>query len=361
VKGWRIACLLLVASARPLWPDQIEDAARDLARKIATVPGYNRPGTLSVRNQSSLSADDASRIRHVLETELGRSPRAGSDVRVTLSENFRGLLWVGEVRRGEDRAVVFLAPPRPATRTAGKVTLTSTLIQTLAEPILDVAFTRDRAYIVLTPSRIIIFRDRVPRESMVITPATPLPRDPRGRLQLGEDSFQAYLPGIACSGSMQPSPAMECRTGDAPWPLDGVRAAMASGRNFFAAEGAPFYSVADTGRYRLFAGLDRQVRVRDSAGNLVKTVPEWGSDIAAIDTACGKALALATGPGDDDAADFVQAYEIIEAQPQPRGDPLRFPGRVTALWRSGASVVAVVHNPTNDQYAAYDLAIACSP
>src|SRR5262249_48173420 len=130
------------------------------------------------------------------------------------------------------------------------------------EQILDIAFPSG-AMLVLSPSQVTLYTRAGGqwelRQSLRLTPGHPWPRDLRGRLRVNGAAFEAYLPGIACKGAVEPGLTMECRTSDEPWVLESGSHAMLLGnfvapRNYF--DGrivtqtglhrtvAPFYSAA---------------------------------------------------------------------------------------------------------------------
>ena len=327
--------------------------ARELARRV-------RPdvASLTVRNLSSLPAAAVADITRTLETELRvRSNRPGAIVSVTLSENVKSYLWVAEIRRGEDREVAMLAVDRPdaPAATPAPVAIAKKLLWEQEKPILDAA-TVESMLIVLDSASVSFYRDRQLTQSLPIPGWRPMPRDPRGRLIIERDSFRAFLPGIICTGSLSPA-AMSCGESNAPWPLDGVTAELAPGRNYFTAPrlGA-FFSAASLAKFQIVAGLDGRARIYDNTLGEVSALTGWGSDIAAIENGC--AQILATRPGDAGEPDAVQAYDLSG---RSAGDPATLPGPVVALWRSGrkGEAVAVARNAETGRYAAYSLVITC--
>jgi hypothetical protein len=327
--------------------------ARELARKIR-----QDVTSLTVRNASSLSTAEVDVITRTLETELRvRANRPGVTVSVTLSENVQSYLWVAESRRGEDREVAMLSvdrQPPPATATT-PVAIVKRLLWEQDNPILD-ATTVESLLIVLDPSSVSIYRDRQLTQSLPIPAWKPMPRDPRGRLLIDRDSFRAFLPGTICTGTLSPA-GMSCGESNAPWPLDGVAAELAPGRNYFTNPRlGSFFSVASSPKFQLVAGLDGDVRIYDNALGQVTASSGWGSDIAAIESPCIQILA--TRPSDSGESDSVQAYD---APGRSAGEPATFPGPIVALWRSlrKGEAVAVVRTSETGRYAAYSLAVTC--
>src|SRR5438552_2766143 len=82
--------------------------AQELARKISTRVDARAAILLTVRNMSSLGADEAAELRRE-GLQLVSSPRAGGKRRepdhvlVTLSENSQSYLWVAEIVRATEQ------------------------------------------------------------------------------------------------------------------------------------------------------------------------------------------------------------------------------------------------------------------
>jgi hypothetical protein len=241
----------------------------------------------------------------------------------------------------------------------------------------------DGTLLVLEPERVSVYAAGAggdPQRTFPIPAPSPRPRDLRGRLAVQGATFQAYVPGVACRGTLEPL-AMECRPGDNLWPLssgaafagygafrparnefDGVIATAAGGRVTV----SPFYSMALAGTAAeplwIFASPDGRAAVYNAA--LLPSgqhIPGWGTDIAGVEAPCGSGRqVLATKPGDVSEPDAVQAYEISGGHAAPVGIALDFPGPVTALWSSGSgAATAVVRDSKTGRYAAYTLAIGC--
>ena len=350
--------------ATPAGAQDLDSAAREFARKIAAATG-RQDVALTVRNTSSLPEADAARVTGVLAAELGVRARPGNDrvpVSVTLSENVQSYLWVAQIPQD----VVMLSVPRssrPATAPS-RVTIQKRLLWEQEKAILDAAMS-DSLLLVLDPASVSFFRERQLMQSLPVESARPMPRDPRGRLIVDRDSFRAFLPGVACSGSIRPAPSMTCLESTGPWPLDGGSGAeLAAGRNYFMeARLPPFFSTATLTGKRLIAGVDGRTRVYDGTLREVGQVSGWGSDIAAVEGGCGgERQVLATRPGESNEPDAIQLYDVDGRGGVPVSDPAAFPGPVVALWPSGRTgeAVAIARNAETGRYAAYSLAITCN-
>jgi hypothetical protein len=319
--------------------------ARDLARKINRQDIVN----VAIRNSSSLPETQVADVRRSIEAELRFRPRPGaegSSVNITLSENVDGYLWVAEILKAEQREVVFLNVPRPAgtpVPPAAVVTIEKKLIWEQEKPILDVAISGD-LLVVLDSTAVSFYRDRQMVSSFPIS--KPMPRDPRGKLEIEGSSFRAQLPGMVCWGTT--GATMSCTESSV---------GVVAGRNYFNVPPLPFYSVATLASVRMMAGVDGRAHLYDNSLRELRVIDGWGSDIAAVNSACGSGRQiLATKPGDAAEPDAIQSYEVVDTRVAPSGDPVTFPGPVTALWPT----VVVARNTETGRYAAYSLAITCS-
>jgi hypothetical protein len=186
---------------------------------------------------------------------------------------------------------------------------------------------------------------------------------------------------LSCRESAGPWPfasqlAENVRTGDELRVSTGeAKAVFDSARNFFTGEvvasnGKPikvgaFYSAATLPRpsYTLWllAGVDGKIHQYDGMSDRpVASAGNWGSDIVAVDGACGR-FVMASANADATSADTLRVYEVVDREPAEVGAPLEFAGPVTSLWNSPdrTSATAVVHNLKSGQYEAYILSSGC--
>jgi hypothetical protein len=396
LRHWSAAlCVLLLACTLPAAAADWSQPAGQLAREIAAITG---PGaaTLTVRNASSLPAGEVQVIRRALETQLRAggvrvvTANGAAEVRVTLSEDLQGYVWVAEVQQGSDTRVAMVSAARAqAAGTAARspvMSLRKTLLWSQDAPILDVAVLpagSEQQMLVLDPAGVTLYRSAggqwQPVQALAIPHSAPWPRDVRGRLALRQDHlFDAYLPGVVCASSGGAPLAITCREGDDPWPLGSAQAAFfGASRNFFTGvltpgigkQGSvpPFFSAAALPRpaYTLwiFARTDGTVHATDGVNDLtLRGAADWGGDIVAVRTACGGgAQLLATGNGDGAAPDTVRAFEIADREPALVSAAVEFPGPLTALWPAADlhTAVAVARNLQTKKYDAFELSISC--
>jgi hypothetical protein len=388
VKSSAVLSALLILLPWHAWAaDDIAGAVGELARKTVALAGRGEPVSVSWRNLSPLSSGDFNLVRSAFDAALRAAGARLSeiapvvDARLTVSANPSQFLLVEEARKGDYAQVWIASWKRPATTGAPAgaiVTLEKKLVWEQEEQILDVVVLAG-GILVLSPSHVSLHRDTA-TQSVPLTPAQPWPRDLRGHLHVTGGAFKAYLPGVACSGAIEPSLTLECHPSDQAWTIDAdsrgaLLASFAPGRNHFdgrvwAPNGmrktlAPFFSAASTeenGRqYWLLAMLDGRTQIFDAAFDLVGSVAPWGSDLAATEAHCGGGWqTLATKPGDAREPDAVRAYGLVNRAPVPLSAPLDLPGPVTALWSLGGNAaLAVVADIATGRYQAYAITVNC--
>jgi hypothetical protein len=379
--------LSAVAQAASNWDSQ----AAQLAKQIVAISG---PGTasLSIKNNSSLAGEEIPAIRRALEVALRDSgvqlraeENAATALRVTLSENVRGWLWVAEVQQGSDTRVAMIEVQRQGgllqATPAQTVSLKKALLWSQPEPMMDAAVVKiglQEYLAVLESSRLVLYRTGTskPEAEQTLTISTSKTvRDPRGRLIVGSNHpIDVYLAGMACSSNASLPLSLSCKESDDPWPIGSQKAFFNSSRNYFTgamAPGlgrqiAPFYSAAELPRSNysvwVFAGVNGQFRAADKINDVplaASATRDWGSDIATLH-GCGNAtylMATSAGTGDQEA---MRAYEMTDRDPLPVSMPLEFAGPVTALWSNGAAATVVARNNRTNSYEAYSVTVACS-
>ena len=369
----------------------LNEAASELAAKILQAIKPREAATFSLENKSSLGAAGAATIRAKLEASHLKlaQPPTGADVRVTLSENFQGYVWVAEIANGAEKQVAVIALPRPETPNqeprAPLLTLAAERIWEQESPILDWTFVEKASgLLILETERLVLFRRD--GQTWTQTIATPVPavrtRDPRGHIALvaGTGGFTVYLPSGVCTGLADASLTLDCHAAPEPWPLEAggrqlADAEYAGDRNYFGGRVTigtseqilpPFYSFAalqqPSNPVWLFAGIDGVTRAYTPKLESVDSVPDWGSGVTSVITGCGNGWqALATGRGDETEPDSVRAYRFDGHGVLALSAPLDLSGAVTALWPApdGKTAHAVIHDMKTNRYAALRLDITC--
>jgi len=418
--------------------DNWTDAVSELAAKILSHSAPQGAVALSVRNVSSLSDEDVSQIRRELRSQLrsrgvrlAGARQASAEIPVTLSENLEGLVWIAEIQNGASHDVVMITVARPKpefTRPTEALSIRKVRIYEQADPVLDfvpldtlsVAPSAPpgtaAAALVLSLGAVSLYEKAVTgpneqvgtqawqlKQSAPLARSAPWPRDARGRLVIGPgNSFNVFLPGMKCSGTIAPALRLDCHEGDEPWPLGGTGALPPAGattspravayfavnRNFFdgrigfddgrETKAAPFFSAAaiPTGaagparggngaasdRLWLLTGLDGRAQLLNANAESVGSVEGLGSDVVSIQTGCHSGWqVLASGPGNSDDSDVIQAYEIVNRKAVAAGLPADFAGPLTALWplANGSEAVAIFHNLKTASYEVFRLSITC--
>jgi hypothetical protein len=363
--GWAI-----LATARAQNPSE---AATQLAARISSQLPRRATVSLEMHNQTA-TAFDLSTFRGALEEELRKAgllmtaTQPDTRVRVTISENARGLLLVAEMLSGENRAVVMLpwtAPPEAESKPRVKILRRPVLEQ--AEPVLDLLLLNSGSeLLVLSPAAVSSFH--LTEGKWVLTGvaalslARPPARDPRGRIETALEGMRVYLPGTTCTGTIQPALKFSCMPGNETWPAMrdlSLGARWMTDRNTLEFEGiqGTFYAAANG----WFSTADH--RIIDRAGNPLAAPEPLGSDLASVENACGSIpTVVASGAGTDPDRDQARAYEIADGHATPASEPLILPGPVTALWPAEApgQATLVIRNSKTGNYEASRLGLACS-
>ena len=391
VCGWLVIAISLLLPSS-LSSEDFTSAVSQFAWKIA-----NRvsPETVSltVRNQSSLDQASVSAIGTELQRQLQShgwklKNDAENSLAVTFAQNIRGYVWTAELTSGAAKQIIFFEVPRSkesGNASSGYIPLSRTLLISSDIPLLDAALLENKIaegshLLALTPNSVQLYMLQSSQWRLVQTQslgleATPS-RDLRGRIAPDQgNSFDAYLPGLHCTGVVTATLSVTCRFSDDPWPLSDDRrllAFYAANHNYFngvvsgtAAEGenaGPFYSAAILSDRVVYAGTDRQLRIFPFGDHGNSTVPtHWGSSIAAIQSSCQSDLILATAAGDFFSPDTMTAFRPSSLDFSAASEAIAFPGAVVSLKTSSdrQQGIAVVASPAGP-YEAYLLTARCS-
>ncbi len=317
-------------SPAPAQKSALDAPARELARRIAaSLPGGTRV-EIEVRNQSSLSEDDAASIRAALAGELsarglrtsGEGPSAASVV-VTLSENVQGYVWVAQIQHGDDSAVLLQSAPREATPAvpapeSQKIVLRKELLWSGPAHVLDAV---EPSPSDANPTRLFL---------LVLEGEEALVTDAAG-------SFRALVPAPPLSGR------------DARgriFPLPGESIGVTVGDSLCTIR---LQSPAQSTCQRPVAVLPAQ------------PLPGLGSGRLDAHLACGEDTSLATGPGDDTQPDFLRAFQMRGPELVALSAQLSFSGPVVSLVHDygTGTAMAIVRNLENGNYEVYRITAAC--
>jgi hypothetical protein len=365
-----------------------EQPAGALAEQVAGILG---PGQahLTIRNSSGISNDSLPAIRKLLEQDLKAhgvgvdDDESANSIRVTLSENARGRLWVAEVVEGNVTQVAMVqlsSDEEQHAKTASGLTLRKEALFRSNEPVLAALETAN-GLVVLEPEQI-VFETHGPdgwheQSRVSIGQKRPLPRDPRGiLLPEGGAAFEAWLAGTQCTGSYQPAPlpgqwTASCQPSDDPWPMAqyeqaavSVKAFFNGARNYFTGvitpnigvDTPPFYSAAwfpraAGGAALVVGGIDGKVRmIENGVSKQIAGTRDWGSDFAVIHSGCGAGAQIVASGSGEAAGDSFRAYDLPALEVIPASAPLDVGGTVMAFWPApdGESAFAVVRSAANE-------------
>ncbi len=352
------------------------EAAAQLAARIYSL--LQRPATVSLefQNLTALAPAESSSFRAALQEELRKvgleitaTVQPESRLRVTISENVRGLLFVATVTSGENRQVAMLpwtAPP-PA-EVKPRVKLSIHLIREQPEAVLDILLLDSGSQLlVLGAAKVSSYRlfsgKWSPSGIAGISWARPLPRDPRARIEIGPTGLRVFAPGTTCNGTLQPEFKLMCAPGNELWPVNPRDPALAArwltDRNLMESDSAKgqFY----TGAAGWLVHADG--RILNLAGEPVAGADGWGSELASIENPCGSGwMLLASQAGYADERDQIQAFEIAEGRAVSASEPIALPGPVMALWPAEipGQTTLVIRNSKTGNYEASRLGVACT-
>lgn len=368
--------------------------AADLAARIAEALGPG-PVRFTLTNLSAIPAEQLPTIRRLLEGDLrsGGISFGGADaanaLRVTLSENQAGGLWVAEVAEGSQAHVLMVAvDPAPDAHPVAKagITLHRDVIARGEDLLWNaspkgapasaqiLAFAQvNGGVVVLTPVRIGVFTKSAQgwseQSHADLGALHSASRDPRGTIVPSADgfAFDAFAPGVTCIGSLAAGASSwttHCHAGDDPWPLietapgQWIKAFYNAGRDSFTgvvtvAGGAaypPFYNAGllpgrPGGAAVLISAIDGKIALADSGQvKAVAGTRDWGSDFAVVAPGCGASAQVIVSSSGDGNGDSLRAFELPSLEAMPVSDALMLNGAAMALWPApdGKSALVIV-------------------
>ena len=321
----------------------LEDSAAAMARKIAAVLPAGQYVSCEIRNTSSLQPDEVARIDLALRVQLqnqgvqmSTSGAAETNLKVTLSENWKELIWTSEIRQGDTSRTVLLAVPRSgknqASSNAMHVTVRGEKVWEGPDRILDAAEVSDGNgkswFVLLQPASLVIQDLQTGSTATVdIASAQSLRRDAWGQLgsdQAGNAVWFAMLPQV-CKVDLETHSLPECL------PAAGAADGQAPTRFPFLMDVAPTSSPS----------------------------PGKGVELVIAPVCGGTNQFLATSARDDTQMDSLQVLQMEMSGPLAISGELEFPGPIVAIHTAPDAPRAIVRNLTTGYYEAYRLAISC--
>jgi hypothetical protein len=322
----------------------LEDSAREFAQKIAAALLSKENVSYEIRNLSSLQPGEVARMEQAFKTELkdrGAALASGAGpitIVVTLSENFKNLVWTGEIHQGNEPLVILLEVSRPSeNRTivaSMPVSIHSEKFWEGPERILDAGEISDGAgkswLVLLLPGGLrILDRQTGAKTVTEIISNQNASRDPWGNLGFVKsgNEFGLFLSPHFCSMNLETRNLSGCSPGDE------------SAGNSPASHFPVMIDVAPAGAPPAGKGTE-----------IVLGAPVCG----------GGSQFLATGARDYTQPDTLQLFELKSGVAAPASAELNFPGPVTALHSGSEAPRAVVKNLTTGNYEAYRLSFSCA-
>jgi hypothetical protein len=322
----------------------LEESAKDFAQKIvATLPAKENV-TYEIRNLSTSQPGEVSRIGQaflVAMKESGIMPASTggpATIVITLSENFRNLVWTAEIRQGDPASVVLLEVQRSVdtriTATSMPVSIHSEKFWEGPDRILDAGEISDGSgkswLVLLMRGGLRILDKQSGAETMTeIISNQSASRDPWGNLSFIKNGgeFGFFLAPRFCSINLATRILSGCSAGD-----DSSASSSAS-------------------------HVPVMIDVAPSGAPL----PGKGTEIVIGAPVCGGASQfLATGARDYTQPDSLQLFEMKPGGAAAISAELNFPGPITALHASSESPRAVVKNLSTGNYEAYRLSLSCA-
>ena len=372
------AVVLSASAAAPIGaqgPSQFGDLIPELASKIAAVlPAGSQ---VNVTVASPQGADDGGLAPASLAALLAarglRIVDAGAmaSISFSCSENLRERACLAEIRADDGRQIVTVTRAHNGLQDdrAMPVALELRPVFSQRAQILDVA-TIDRRLLVLDASALTVYeqtdgnwRSVQPRP---ISGSQVWPRDLRGRLTVGGDRVDVFLPGVACTGRLNPLD-VTCNTSRQPWPLGIENTGLEPARNYFSTpEGLAFYGAApfaDAGARWVVADRGGALQILDDARRVVATVGA-ADDVVALRARCGPDTYLVTASRTSNAegSDALRLSRPIGRRLIESASPFIVPGTLTALWATpDPTVVTVItHNVNAGRYDAFQASLSCT-
>jgi hypothetical protein len=385
-RGWLFLRLLLAVFlfSSPCLPhaDSLEDAARALARKVASSL-QSTTVSCTNRNLASLGETSYSALISSFQDELQRhgvkivAQQAAVKIVLTISKRPTDYLGVVQILRGDGAETIVESFDRIADANMGDsvpaLKLRKELMFDQYQPILDIH--SDDGFnhtLVLGLGDFSTFERRGDAWGLSESVHLPLAKIPErplsGSLAMGVDDLAAHLAEQACVFSMLALDRAKwsCKPESRADPNSSTSSARIWGK-----KSPPWTSAAslESGGHWIFviSGQDGVSRLYEDGPNPVASFSGWGSEVASVQSSCGIGWQLLISSSSDwTSNDSVTGVEFRERVAVPGTNPVEFPGPVISL-RSSLAVgkgptmaIAIVRNLHTGKYEAYVLSIACS-
>jgi len=373
------AALLLTSAATPIGAQrtsQFDDLIPDLASKIASVlPAGTQVNVTVVSPQGANDGGLApARVAALLTARGLRIVDAGAMTFISFScsENLRERACLAEIRADDRRQIVTVTRPHDARLQAARAMPIAIELRPLFSQrtqILDVA-TIDGRLLVLDPNAVTLYEQTNGSwrslQSRPISGSQVWPRDFRGRFSVSGERFDVFLPGVSCTGRVNPLD-LTCNTRRQPWPFGIENTGLEPTRNYFSTpEGLAFYGAApfaDADARWVVADRGGALEILDGARRVLATVGA-ADDVVALRGRCGPETYLVTASRtlNAEGSDALRLSQAIGRRLIESASPLILPGTLTALWAmpDPTTVTVVTHNVNAGRYDAYQASISCA-
>jgi hypothetical protein len=172
-------------------------------------------------------------------------------------------------------------------------------------------------------------------------------REARARLLANGGTYAVEAAGMRCGGPATAAASLPCR------PTDLAKDEPA----------LPSIARWETGGQprRAIAIAPGTVAVQDASDAGLLRIEGYGDEVAALESSCGETLLLLSSPGDATQPEWLRAVSVDSGQARERSTSMELPGRLTALWPTGAPnrVLAIVHQEARNRYVAFHIFAVC--
>jgi hypothetical protein len=337
-----LVLLVVIGIPSAAFSSTLEDSTKEFARKIGAAIPAGQEVSCEVRNISSLPLGDVARIEQALKAGLQeqgmRLTSGGAEIAlvVTLSENFKGLIWTGEIHKGETSQIVLISVERSSDNRGVSgttpVTIHSEKFWEGPEHILDAGEISDgagKSWLVLLLPQELRIQDRQSGTASTIdlTSNQNVDRDPTGKIDFGQiGNTIAFARSRVCMVDLATRNLIEClpANGSSDGPAPSRYPLMID----LAPEGPPP------------PGKGIELMIRSVCGGLNQF--------------------LATRAGDYTQTDSLQLYQTESNVPAPVSTELEFPGPIINLHSALDIPRAIVRNLKTGNYEAYRLSFSCA-
>jgi hypothetical protein len=357
--------------------DSLEDAARALARRVATSL-HGASVTCEERNLSTLQESESLHFVAAFRDELQRrgvkivEREEGVTIALTLSESVEGYVGIVRIQKGENSDVMMQQMARRTasvgSQSAETMSLHKELMLAQDAPLVDAnVHNYGPIYLdTLSEQQIDSYEWKENKWELVYSKVLQrkriVARDLRGIVGRSVDAMAALFPGEACRSGQ----SWKCEP-DAFRLLRGAvdRELVASKKSPPGLSAAQFEMNGQDAL--VIAGEEGLARLYLHESEPLVTIPGWGSDIASTRSGCGNGWQLLiTGKGDWGSPDVVTGLQIEGGKVTKATESIDFPGPVISMHETQSDknadrnmAIAVVHNLQSGLYEVYRLTISC--